>query len=264
VSIQKLLDVAGLKITGPISQILGVSGRRIIKALIAGQTDPERLADLVDPHIKASRSELVEALQGALTPQQRRLLEMHLKLVENLESAIADIDRDTAKAVSPFRPLVERLKEVPGLSGINSPALLAEIGVDMTRFATSRHLVSWARLCPRLDESAGKVRSRRTLKSTAWVKTLLIQAAWCAVRTKDSYLRAQFLRLRTRCGAKKAIGAVASSILTAVYHMIRDDQPYKDLGFDYLQQADRDRIVRRSVARLQKLGYGVTLTSSAA
>jgi transposase len=262
--IQKLLDVGGLKITGPISQILGVSGRRIIKALIAGQSDPERLADLVDPHIKASRSELVEALQGTLTPQQRRLLKMHLKLVENLESAIADIDRDTAKAVAPFRPLVERLKEVPGLSDINAPALLAEIGVDMTRFATSRHLVSWARICPRLDESAGKVHSRRTLKSAAWVKTLLIQAAWCAIRTKDSYLRAQFLRLRTRGGAKKAIGAVASSILTAVYHMIRDDQPYRDLGFAYLQQADRDRIVRRSVARLQKLGYEVTLTRSAA
>lgn len=261
--IQKLLDVAGLKITGHISQILGVSGRRIIKALIGGQTDPERLADLVDPHIKASRSELVEALQGTLTPQQRRLLKMHLKLVDSLEAAVADIDREIAKAVTPFRPLIERLKEVPGLSDINTPALLAEIGVDMTRFATSRHLVSWARLCPRLDESAGRVRSRRTLKSSAWVKTLLIQAAWCAIRTKDSYLRAQFLRLRTRGGAKKAIGAVASSLLTAVYHMIRDDQPYRDLGFAY-RQANRDQIVHRSVAHLQKLGYQVTLTRGAA
>ena len=258
--IQKLLDVAGLKVSGPISQILGVSGRRIVKALIAGETDPERLADLVDPHVKASRSQLRAALQGELTPQQRRLLQMHLELVEGLEAAVGKIDGDVAKAVSPFRPLVERVKHVPGLSDVSTPALLAEIGVDMTRFPSSRHIVSWARLCPRLDESAGKVRSRRTLKSAAWVKTLLVQAAWSAINKKDSCLRAQFLRLSPRCGRNKAVVAVAASILTAVYHMIRDDQPYRDLGFDYLRHADRDRLVRRSVARLHKLGYDVTLT----
>lgn len=262
--IQKLLDVANLKITGPISEILGVSGRRIVKALIAGETDPERLATLADPHLKASRAELVETLQGELTPQQRRLLKMHLKLIENLETAVAQIDRDIAKAVQPFRELLDRLKGVPGLSDISAPALLAEIGVDMTRFPTARHLVAWARLCPRLDESAGKVHSRRILKSAAWVKTLLVQAAWCAMRTRNSYLRAQFLRLRARRGAKKAIVAVAASILTAVYCMIRDGQPYRDLGFNYFQKSDTDRFVRRSVARLQQLGYVVTLTRGAA
>jgi transposase len=261
--IQKLLDVAGLKITGPISQILGVSGRRIIKALIAGESDPEKLACLVDPHIRASHRELVEALEGAPTAQQRELLRMHLELVEGLESAVAQIDRDIAKAVTPFRELIDRLREVPGLADVSAPALIAEIGIDMSRFATSRHLVSWARLCPRLDESAGKVHSRRTMKSSAWVKTLLVQAAWCAIKKKDSYLRAQFLRLRSR-GPKKAIVAVAASLLTAIYHMIRDGQPYRDLGFNYLQQADRDRIVRRSVARLKQLGYAVSLTARGA
>jgi transposase len=262
--IQKLLDVADLKITGPISEILGVSGRRIVKALIAGETDPERLAALADPHLKASRAELVETLQGELTTQQRRLLKMHLKLIENLETAIAQIDRDIAKAVDPFRELVDRLKQVPGLSDISAPALLAEIGNDMSRFPTARHLVAWARLCPRLDESAGKVRSRRTLKSAAWVKTLLVQSAWSAMRTRNSYLRAQFFRLRARRGANKAIVAVAASILTAVYCMIRDREPYRDLGFNYFQQSDPDRTVRRSVARLQQLGYVVTLTRGAA
>jgi len=262
--IQKLLDVANFKITGPISEILGVSGRRIVKALIAGETDPERLAALADPHLKASRAELVETLQGELSPQQRRLLKMHLKLIENLEMAVAQIDRDIAKAVDPFRELVDRLKGVPGLSDISAPALVAEIGVDMTRFPTARHLVAWARLCPRLDESAGKVHSRRILKSAAWVKTLLVQAAWCATRTRNSYLRAQFLRLRARRGAKKAIVAVAASILTAVYWMIRDGQPYRDLGFNYFQASDNNRFVRRSVARLQQLGYVVTLTRGAA
>ena len=259
--IQKILDVGGLKITGPISQILGVSGRRIIKALIAGQSDPERLADLVDPHIRAGRSELVEALHGGLTAQQRGLLRMHLELVEGLEAAISEIDRDIGKAVTPFRELIDRLNQVPGLSDISAPALVAEIGIDMTRFPTCRNLLSWARVCPRLDESAGKVHSRRTMKSSAWVKTLLVQAAWCAAKTKDSYLRAQFLRLRPRCGPKKAIMAVAASLLTAVYHMIRDGTPYRDLGFAYLQQQDRDRVVRRTVARLKQLGFEVTLTA---
>ncbi|MFZ0790978.1 MAG: hypothetical protein WAM94_15310, partial [Chromatiaceae bacterium] len=119
-------------------------------------------------------------------------------------------------------------------------------------------------MCPRLDESAGKIHSRRTLKSTAWVKTLLVHAAWCAVKKKDSYLRARFLRLRARRGANKAIVAVAASILTAVYHIIRDGTPYKDLGFNYSQPSDRERIARRSVARLRQLGYVVTLSKEAA
>ncbi len=154
--IQKTLDIAGLKLTGPISEILGSTGRRIIRALIAGKTDPEKLADLADPHLKASRRDLIEALQGKLTPQQRRLLKIHLQLVENLESSIAQLDSDITKAVKPFRGLIERLKEVPGLSEISTSALVAEIGADMSPFKTAGHLVSWARLCPRMAESAGK------------------------------------------------------------------------------------------------------------
>jgi len=262
--IQKLLDVAGLKITGPISQILGLSGRRILKALIRGEKDPERLVALVDPHVKASRRELMEALEGELTSQQRRLLKMHLQLVENLEASIAEIDRDIEKAVRPFRDILDRIDEMPGWSDINAPALLGEIGVDMSRFPSHKHIVSWARLCPRLDESAGKVKSRRTLKSSAWVKTLLIQAAWCAVKKKDSYFRAQFLRLRARRGPQKAIVAVAASMLVAIYHMIREGTPYRDLGFDHFQRPNHDRLMRRSVARLTQLGYRVTLTREVA
>lgn len=264
--IQKLLDVAGLKITGPISEILGVSGRRILKALIRGEKSPERLVDLVDPHVKASRQELVEALQGTLTPQQRRLLKMHLQLVENLETAIQEIDSDIAKAVHPFRGLLTRIEEMPGFSDVSAPALIGEIGVDMSRFPSDAHIVSWARLCPRLDESAGKVKSRRTLKSAAWIKTLMVQAAWSAVRKKDSYFRAQFLRLRTRRGPQKAIVAVAASMLTIIYHMIREGTPFRDLGFHHQHRspAHDDRIVRRSVARLKQLGYQVALTREVA
>jgi transposase len=262
--IQKLLDVAGHKITGPISQILGVSGRRILKALIAGETNAERLADLVDPHVRAPRKKIVEALQGELTAQQRWLLKKHLQQVESVEATVAEIDSEIAKAVTPFRELIDRLKEVPGLSDVSAPALIGEIGVDMTRFPTSRHLVSWARLCPRLDESAGKVHSRRMLKGANWIKGLARQAAWCAVKTRDSYLRALFLRLVARGGKNKAIGAVAAAILTAVYHMIRTGQPYRDIGFAPLQQPDRERMARRAVAKLKQLGYSVKLERGAA
>src|SRR4029079_15017334 len=168
---------------------------------------------LAHPRLKASSHRLEEALQGRLSTQQRRLLGMHLRLIQTLEAAIAELDADIAKAVDPFRGIVERLHEVPGLSEINIPAVLGEIGVDMGRFATHAHLVSWARLCPRLDESAGKVRSRQTMKGAVWIKELMIQAAWAGIRTKNSYLHAQYLRLRARRGGKKAIVAVAASLL---------------------------------------------------
>lgn len=262
--IQKILDIASLKLTGTITDVLGVSGRAIVKSLIAGETNPERLAALVDYRLRVKREQLVEALHGRLTVQQRRLLAMHLNLVETIEASIEQLDRDIEKAVDPFRDIVDWLKEVPGLSDIGVPALLAEIGVDMTKFKTHRHLVSWARLCPRLDESAGKIHSRRTQKGAVWIKTLLVQAAWAAIKTKDSYLRAQFLRLRARRGAKKAIVAVAASILTAVYYVIRDRIPYKDLGIQYFDHRDRSRNTRRLVSRLQQLGYNVHLSEAVA
>jgi len=257
--IQKTLDVAGLKITGMITDILGVSGRAIVKALIAGEANPERLADLAHPRLQAKRERLVEALYGRLTVQQRRLMGMHLGLIEALEASIAQLDRDIEKAVEPFRTIVDRLKEFPGLSDTSVAAMLGEIGVDMSRFKTHRHLVSWARLCPRLDESAGKVHSTRTQKGAGWIKNLMVQAAWAAVRKKDSYLHAQFLRIRSRRGGKKAIVAVAASILTAVYYVIRDGRPYTDLGADYFHRRDRSKMARRFVARLQHLGYAVQI-----
>ena len=262
--IQKILDVANLKLTGTISQILGVTGRAILKALIAGETDPERLADLAHPRVQVSRERLVESLHGRLTEQQRRLLELHLTLIDTLQASIDQLDREIAKAVSPFRQDVERLKTTPGLSDIVVPAMLGEIGLDMTRFRTHRHLVSWARLCPRLDESAGKIHSTRTLKGAAWIKTIMIQAAWCAVHVKNSYPRAQFLRIRSRRGTKKAIVAVAASLLTAVYYMLRDGTEYRDLGTDHFDKQDRSKVARRFVARLTQLGYHVQISEPAA
>jgi transposase len=262
--IQKILDVANLKITGLITDVLGTSGRAIVRALIGGEANPERLADLAHPRLRVKRERLVAALQGDLTEQQRALLAMHLSLVENLENSIAQLDREIERGVTPFRPIVERLKVMPGFSDVSAPALLAEIGADMSRFKTHRHLVSWARLCPRLDESAGKVHSTRTLKGAAWTKTLMTQAAWAAARTRNSYFQAQFLRLKARRGAKKAVVAVAASMLTAAYYVIRDNTDYRDLGRNYFQTRDRSKIARRFVAQLQRLGYHVQIADAVA
>jgi len=262
--IQKILDVANLKLTGTITDIMGTSGRAIVKALVAGETDPERLASLVNSRIKAPRARLVEVLRGRITDQHRRLLGMHLGLIEAIEASVEELDRDIEKAVDPFRGTVDQLKEVPGLSEVSVSALLGEIGVDMSKFRTHRHIVSWTTLCPRLHESAGKIISRRTRKGSNWAKPLLIQAAWCATRTKNSYFRAQFLRLRARRGAQKAIVAVAASILTAVYYMIRDGTSFKDLGVNYFDGRDRSRTANRFVARLRQLGYNVQLSEAGA
>lgn len=262
--IQKTLDVAGLKITGPISDLLGTSGRAILKALIGGESDPEKLADLAHPRLHAKRDALVEALRGWLTPHQRRLLGIHLHLIEALEISIAELDLEIDKAVQPFRQLLDRVRKVHGFGAINAPALLGEIGVDMSPFKTHGHLLSWARLCPRLHQSAGQTHSNRTMKGAQWVKPLLIGAAWAAIRVKDSYPRAQFLRLRARRGAKKAIVAVAASLLTSIYHMIREGTEYKDLGAQHFAQHDRAKVARRLVARLEQLGYHARITERAA
>ena len=262
--IQKILDVANVKIAGLITDTLGVSGRAIVKALIAGQTNPERLADLAHPRLRVSRARLLEALQGRPTDQQRRLLGMHLNLIEGIEASIVQLDLDIAKAVEPFRGIVDRLQQMPGMSEISVPALLGEIGVDMSKFPTDAHLISWAHLCARNDESAGKVLSRRTLKGAAWIKTLMTQAAWAATRKKDSYLRAQYLRLcRTTGDRKKAIVAVAASMLTIAYHMIREGTPYKDLGIHYFDGHDRVKIAHHHIARLKRLGFQVQITEGA-
>jgi transposase len=262
--IQKTLDIANVKITGLISDILGVSGRAIVRAVIAGETDPVRLADLARGTLQNKRALLIDALTGRVTPHHRRLLKLHLTLIEQVEVAIADVDTQLGEALGPFREAVERVDAVPGIDRIVAQAVLGEIGLDMTRFRTPQHLISWACLCPRLDESAGKRKSTRTRKGACWLKTVLVQAAWAAVRTKHSYYRAQFLRLRARRGPKKAIVAVAASMLTAIYYILRDAVEYRELGGQYFERLDRTKATQRLVKRLRDLGYRVQLEEVAA
>jgi transposase len=257
--IQKTLDIANLKITGLVSDILGVSGRAMLRALIAGQTEPTVLADLARGTLKNKRAALVEALTGHVTPHQRRLLKLHLDLIERLEAAVAEIDAQLGDALAPFREAVDRLDAIPGIDIVVAQAILGEIGLEMARFPTHQHLIAWACLCRRLDESAGKRKSTRTRKGACWLKTVLVQAAWAAVRTKNSYYGAQFFRLRARRGPKKAIVAVAASMLTAIYYIVRDNVEYRELGGQYFERLDRPKIRQRLVKRLRDLGYHVHL-----
>jgi transposase len=212
--IQKVLEDANVKLSSAVSDVLGASGRRILAAIIGGESDPEKLAALGNERLHCSRAELVEALRGRLTDHHRFMLAQHLRMVEELERSVSEFDRRIEVALEPFRDDIERLTTIPGVSTMSAQVILAEIGVDMSRFPSVGHLLSWAGLCPRLDESAGKRRSTRVRKGDPWLKTLLVQSAWAASRAKETYLRAQFLRLKARRGPKKAAVAVAASILT--------------------------------------------------
>ena len=257
--IQKTLDRANLKVTGVVSRILGISGRAMLQALIAGETDPVRLADLARGTLRKKRAALIEAFTGHMTPHHRRLLQLHLTLIEALEAQVRELDADLVETLAPFHEAVHRLDGIPGIDTIAAQAIIGEIGVDMTRFPTHQHLVSWACLCPRLDESAGRRKSTRTRVGGGWLKTLLIQTAWTTIRRKDSYYRAQFLRLKARRGPQKAIVAVAASMLTAIYYILRDGTEYRDLGAHHFEQLDRGHATRRLVTRLEALGYHVQL-----
>ena len=260
--IQKTLEDANLKLTQVMSDIVGVSGRAILNALIAGETDPDRLVDLTRGRLKASRADLLDALHGRITDHHRFMIRLHLTQIDGLESAIATIEARIGDALGPFRAAVGLLTTMPGLSETSARVLLAEIGPDMSRFPSVGHLISWAGFCPRLDESAGKRRSTRTRQTSPWLKPTLINAAWAATHKKDSYLRAQFLRIKSRRGAKKAILAVASSMLTAAYFMLRDGVEYHDLGHQYFAQRDKDQLAKRLLQRLRDLGVAVEVKAA--
>ena len=262
--IQKTLEDANLKLGSVLSSILGASGRAILTALIAGQSDPERLADLAQGTARRKRAALIEALRGRITPHHRRLLKLHLDLIGALERALEEVDADVGKLLAPIRQSARLLTTMPGVNDLTAQVVLAEIGADMARFPTAGHLLSWATLCPRNDESAGKRRSTRTRKGSPWLKTALVTAAWAAVRVKGSYLQAQFLRLRARRGAKKAILAVAASMLTAIWHMLKNSVEYHDLGADHFARRDRTKAILRLVSRLNDLGCNVAITAQAA
>jgi transposase len=269
--IQKTLEEANIKLDSVISDIMGVSGRKMIEAMIAGVRNPRTLAALADRRIKASPKELYDALHGRLTDHHRFMLKLYLKQFDALEASIIEIDQTVATAVArmdeeaqaagraTFQSLILLLSTIPGISAQSAVAILSEIGSDMSHFSAAGRLVAWAGLCPGQNESAGKRKSSRLRKGAPWLKTALVQAAWSAVKTKDSYYRAQFHRLKARGGAKKAICAVAASMLTAIYHMLRDGVEHHDLGANHFDQRSTDFKAKCLVAQLTKLGFEVAL-----
>lgn len=261
--IQKTLEDANLKIASVISDILGQSGRAMLNALIAGETDPEKLVDLASKRVRASRESLVESLRGRVTAHHRFMLKLHLTQVDSLEMAMDAIEAEVGSVLGPFRAKAELLTTIPGISDIVAQAVVSEIGVDMSRFPSPGHLISWAGLCPKNDESAGKRRSTRLRKGGSWLKTILVQSAWAATQCKTSYLRAQFLRLKSRRGPKKAIMAVTASILTAIYFMLRDDVAYKDLGAGHFDRHDKSKTITKLVRKLKTLGCDVEVKQAA-
>lgn len=259
--IQKVLEDANLKLGSVLSDVLGKSGRAILSALIAGETDPVKLADLAQGTARKKRSELIQALHGRIRAHHRGLLKVHLDLIVALEQALADIDAAVGKNLAPIQHSARLLTTMPGISDITAHVVVAEIGVDMTRFPTDAHLLSWATFCPRNDESAGKRRSTRVRKGGVWLKTTLVSAAWAAVRVKGSYLQAQFHRLSARRGPKKAILAVAASMLTAIYHMLKNGVEYRELGAQHFSRRDQSKAIQRLVRRLNDLGCEVQFTA---
>jgi transposase len=268
--LQKTLEEANIKLDTAISDVMGVSGRRMVEALIAGETNPVVLAALADRRIKASRQELTEALRGRVTEHHRFMLRLHLEQHDRVAAAIASVDAEIDAAIvrmdqreaagrASFRALILLLSTVPGVGLLAATVILAEIGTDMSRFPTAGHLLSWAGFCPGQNESAGKRRSAKLRKGAPWLKVILIQCAWSASRTKGSYYKAQFWRLCARHGKKKAACAVAASMLTAIYHMLKNGTEHHDLGAEYFDRRPAEAKANKLVGQLAKLGFAVEL-----
>jgi transposase len=240
--LQKTLEEANIKLDSVISDIMGLSGRRIIAAIIAGITNPQQLAALAHRRIKATPQALCEALQGRVTDHHRFRLGLHRRQYEALDEAIRAVDGEIATVIAridhereaggqtAFCALRRELCNIPGISALSADMILAEIGLDMERFPTAGHLVAWAGLCPGQNESAGKHKPSKLRKGAPWLKTALVQCAISASKKKGSYFQAQFQRLKDRRGAPKAVCAVAASLLTTIYHMLKDGTAYRDLG----------------------------------
>lgn len=249
---------------------MGVSGRRMLEAMIAGVRNPAKLAELADRRIRATPKELYDALHGRLTDHHRFILRLYLgqhdtldrsivEVDQAVDAAMAQMDQEVVPGRATFRALIGLLSTIPGLSSLSATAMLAETGTDMERFPTAGHFVAWAGLCPGHNESAGKRKSSRLRKGVSWLKTMLVQCAWSAVKKKNSYYKAQFNRLRSRRGPKKAICAVAASMLTAIYDMLKNGVVHQDLGIDWFDRRPVEFKTKRLVAQLAELGFRADL-----
>ena len=257
--LHKILEDTGIKLDCVASDILGASGRAMLDALVSGTKDPEVLADLAKGKLRKKIPALREALEGRFDTEHALIVSQILAHIDFLDEAIDRLSDEIEERIAPFAPQRELLKTIPGVNQRTAEVLIAEIGVDMSAFPTPKHLASWAGMCPGNDQSAGKRRSGKTRKGSKWLRSTLTESALAAARTKNSYLAAQYQRLRGRRGHSKAVTAVGHSILTAAWHMLQTGELYRDLGGDYFTRQNPDRLTRRLVRQLEALGHHVTL-----
>jgi len=261
--VQKVLEGANIKLGSVASEVLGKSGRAIVHALADGVSDPQSLAALALGKLQEKRTELERALVGAVGPHQRLVLRTQMDHITYLDQEIVRLSEEIAERQRPFTEALGRLQTIPGVGRRTAEVILAEIGTDMTRFPTAGHLASWAGVCPGQNESAGKQRSGRTRHGDPWLREALVEAAHAAARARRTYLAAQYRRIAARRGSRRAAVAVAHTILTITYHLLSRQSDYEDLGANYFDDRDRTATIHRAVARIQRLGYEVTLTPAA-
>jgi transposase len=259
--VHKVLEDANIKLSSVASDIMGVSGREMLSAIIAGKDDPEALAQLAKARMRNKIAELEKALTGRIRDSHRLLLTMHLEHIDDLNAKLERLEQEIDKLMIPFdqEELVERLSTIPGVSKKTAEVIIAELGIDMNRFHSAGHAASWAGLVPGKNESAGRNRSSRTNKANRYLKSGLVQAAHAVGRSKKNYLSAQFGRLASRRGKKRAAVAVAHSILVIAYHIIKNGTEYVDLGGNYFDKRKQDSVQKQLIRRLEKLGLKVTV-----
>jgi transposase len=260
--IAKTLEDAGIRLGSVASDILGVSGRAMLRALVAGERDPAVLAGLSRGLLRSMESDLREALHGRFGEHHALLVRLALEHVEQLERSIGELDTEVDRVIDPFARARDHLDTITGVGVRAAECIIAEIGVDMTVFPTAAHLASWAGRCPGNNVTGGKRHSGRTRHGSVWLGDILTECAWAAARSRGTYLGAQFWRLARRIGKKKAAVAVGHSILVIAWHLLTDDADYADLGGDYFVKRDAERARSRAIGQLEALGYRVTLEAA--
>ncbi|TMV42905.1 IS110 family transposase [Paenibacillus mesophilus] len=259
--VQKVLEGANIKLASVVSDIMGLSSRDMLEAMVNGETDPETLAGFARRTMKKKKEELELALRGNMSSHQPMLLKTMLTHVDFLTEQIAELDMEVAKRLSPFQQDLDRLDSIPGIARRTAEQILAEVGTDIgSRFPSAAHLCSWVGLVPGHNESAGKRKSSRTRKGNKYLRSALIEASH-SIRGSDNYLGAQYRRIAARKGKHRAAVAVAHSIMTIAYHLLTRQEDYKDLGVDYFEKRHQDSIVKQTVRKLENLGFTVTLAA---
>ncbi len=243
---------------------MGKSAQQMLHALLAGDLTPETMAGFARGRMRSKQEQLVQALTGHLQAHHRFLLAEHLKHISELQDAIARLSTEIAERLQPYEELLKRLETIPGVKRRLAEVILAEIGTDMRRFPSAQHLASWAGMCPGNHESAGKRLSGKTRKGSQWLRTALVEAAHAASHCKDSYLSAHYHRITLRRGKKRAAVALAHTLLIIVYHLLAQEEEYRELGGTYFDEFDREKKERQLVRQLEKLGFEVTLTPTSA